>query len=372
MFKYCLTSYVIFASQLASADVVITALKPKAEGEVFPVVRVVNQPVVSEKINNTLQLGYLEHLPNAFQKHPFEQVRFDEKNCCGSTTFDGWQQYATPKNILSLSLSGESTGAYTSSYTTYENFDTRSGNPVLLAHIIQPDKRTALNALLVSKVREKITDFLTNAQRAETQSKETPAEIPVETQSAETYDADQRALYKECLTTLEDVSLDWFSFYAKSHSMVFVKGRCSNHAMRALDELGTFHIELPTQTVQPYLTAYGKNVLSDAAQQVSHHHLLGKQLTGQLGKSAVTFVLQEHYSDNSINASYWYHKYKQPIELNGTFANNQLTVSERYYDEKNQVWIKRGSIRAVWAHGKLTGTWRNAKTGQTYALHLAE
>lgn len=184
--------------------------------------------------------------------------------------------------------------------------------------------------------------------------------------------ADQLALYKDCVQTLADVNLSWFSFYVKRSSMVFVKGRCSNHAMRALDDLGTFYIEKPISTLQPYLSAYGKNLLSNTPKQVKNHAIAGKLLKGSIGKAPVYFMFSDVMPDGSANVLYWYKKYQTPIELTGTIKNKKITLHERNYDETKRKWLQKARIHGTWQGGKVTGTWQNAKTNQVYQLKLAE
>lgn len=361
-FKLMLFGIVYVTSNVATANVNISPLQPQAKGENFPLVIVAKRSVISKKINTHLQLEHLRHLPHVFKKNPFEKVRFDEKNCCSNITFDAWQQHKTPYNILSIGLTGDATGAYTEMFDVYENFDTRSGDPVTLNALIKSNKTQSLRDVLVSKVRQRITSYISEIKKdARTDS----------IMHDDVY-AEQQDLYSECLHDLKDATLDWFNFYVKDKSVVFVKGRCSNHAMRAVDDIGTFRIELPIHSLQPYLTPYGKNVLSDSTQLVTNKSLEGKLLKGTLGKTKVHFLLKETHEDASIDAVYWYNKYQQPIELGGMFKNNKLNAYESYYDETKQTWIKRGIIQATWKGGKLKGTWRNAKTNRVYRLYLTE
>lgn len=352
------TTYVI--SNVATANVSISPLQPQAEGENFPVVTIAKRPLASKTINTLLQLEHLEHLPNVYKKSPFETVQRNEKNCCGSVSFDSWQKLTTPKNILSITLSGGAVSAYPVEFDVYENFDTRSGNTVLLDHLIKPTQKNALNAMLIAHAKNQIRRFL-----------KSPKE-PAQNADEASYLSAQKVLYENCLKGFDSVQLDWFNFYVKKTSVVFTKERCSSHAMRSLDEIGKFHIDIPISTLKPYLSAYGNNVLSNAKQRLNHKGIAGKLLTGKLGKAKVHFLIKEVYQDGSIVALYWYDKYKQPIELNGTFSGNQLQASESYYDEAKKTWIKRATIQATWQGGKLTGTWRNVTTHQSYSLHLAE
>lgn len=364
-------------SQIANAQVSISSLS-QTDTQKFPVVAVAKQPEVSAKINTLLQLKYLERLPDdkkAVSKavtaaKTVKTLQLDEDDGCCQNTFTEWHQYKTPKNILSLSFSGEFTGAYTATHTNYTNFDTRSGNPVLLDNIIKPSRQQALNDVLVAMIKKQITEFIDTVKADDSQDNN-QNDSQDDNEDNNHLDA-QIHLYETCIAELDDMSLDWFSFYVKAHSVVFIRERCSNHAMRALDDIGEIRIELPISTLQPYLLKYGKNVLSDSSKQLTSSRLTNKLLTGKLGKASVQFVLTEVRDDDTINATYWYSKYKQPIELTGTFKNNQFTANEHSYDEKKGKWTDKGSIKATWKHGELTGTWRNVKTGKKYQLTLEE
>ncbi|MDO3405523.1 hypothetical protein QWI28_12455 [Citrobacter freundii] len=73
----------------------------------------------------------------------------------------------------------------------------------------------------------------------------------------------------------------------KKDHLAFLNGRCSNHASRALDELGDFTTKIPTAELQNRLTPYGQYLTgAKSTTQVSPAPGIdGKVMYGTLGKS---------------------------------------------------------------------------------------
>jgi hypothetical protein len=77
-------------------------------------------------------------------------------------------------------------------------------------------------------------------------------------------------LYEDCKTRLnpennqENQQITYGQMKFDKKNLVFISGRCSNHAMRALDNLNTFENTFSLKQIKGYLNPYGRAILLDA------------------------------------------------------------------------------------------------------------
>mgnify|MGYP003990032859 CR=1 FL=1 len=69
-------------------------------------------------------------------------------------------------------------------------------------------------------------------------------------------------LYKNCLNSLPFNSLEFIDFKIIDKTIVLTSERCSNHAERALDELGDYQFIIKQSQINSLLNKYGKNILN--------------------------------------------------------------------------------------------------------------
>jgi hypothetical protein len=367
--KYKLLSILLMYSffSLAQSDkVIITDLKPSKESKDRPDYEEYHFPKVScsdkkteEKINIFLQIEYLEHLPGVFKKHPYEKICYDPNDNHGTVSFEGWEKYKTPKNILSLKIEGEATGAYPEHFEQYRSFDLTTGNPIIMRNLLLESKRMGLAELLNQKVKTQIDDYLKEVR----DSLKSPTVIGEE---RERY-GEQDTLYTNCLQDHEETTMDSYEYYFTKDSVTFVLGRCSNHAMRAIDDLYDFYIPMAYTDLGTYLNPYGKSILYSQNTIVTPDNPESKMFKGTIGKIPVTMILTEKdYDSVSIYPMYWYDKHRIPIDLNGTYYTGHLSLKER-----NSDYNIIANIEADWVDNhKIIGTWTDANTGKVLKLEL--
>lgn len=332
-------------------EITITDLSPVSEDYKFPVVHFSKNKVAEEKINIYLQLEELEHLPGVFKKNPFEHVMPHDGAYSGTTSFYNWKRQTTNPNILSLSQEAESVGAYPEGYTSYHNFDARTGSAIGLEDMFTKNGLNALRKTLNQQVKNTIEDYVAELKKSGQDS----------AYSQEEKD-EQIGMYETCLEGVLDYEMEYYSFYFSSDSIVFERGRCSNHAMRALDDLDNYDIPMAFSTVKQYLTPYGENLLFNSNKPVSAASPKGKLYKGFINeKYAVKAKISDIYKDGSLTMQYWYDKSKTPIEWNGTFKNNHFSLKEG----------DAAQVEADWKDNKkIAGTWTNLKTKQVLKLEL--
>jgi hypothetical protein len=343
--------------------IAIRNLNPVSEEYTFPEIQTAPKTKISEKINTFLQLHYLQHLPGVFKKTPFEKVTYDSpENQGGSYLFYGWTKEDTPPNVLSLTMSTEFSGAYIEGYDTHENFDLRTGNYLLVTDIIRPEKHSLLAQQVNTMVKKEITAFL-----SETKKNLTEIDSISQRELFDRYQA-QIELYENCLSDYTEYQLGDFDYYFTKNQLHLLRGRCSSHVNRAIDDLYQFDLPFSYTDLLPLLSDYGKNVLYDTPiKNYNSASPIGKMYKGKIGNNAVTLVLPNINYDSSLTITYWYDKYKTPIECHGTFKDNHFYLMEQSPDDFSGLI---GIIEGEWENGTIKGVWINHKTKKEYPLLL--
>ncbi|WP_333596875.1 hypothetical protein [Chryseobacterium flavum] len=355
--------FFIFISGLSFSqqkNLKITDLQPKTEDSTFPVISYTENPVVEHKINTFLQVNELEYVPDS-GSNPFKLVSTGTTSYFNYIYFYGWEKLETPENILTIGIDGEATGAYPEAFSDWKSFDLRTGNYINAQDLFQADAVKIVEHLIEQKVEKRVHDFLAELKSAKDPHAETE---------------DQIALYEDCST---GQSLDDIRYFFGKDKLTFVAGRCSNHAMRALDDLGNHEVELTYKELEKYWSPYAANLLNGSA-KIEKTSFRNKLYKGKIdGKYPVTVLVSRFYSaDNpsgisAFNAVYWYDKNKKLIKWDGQLKGNHISITEndRYDDELNQ-WIPRAFIEAEVNGNKITGTWQDYKTKKYLTLELEE
>lgn len=169
----------------------ITDLKPKSEDSVFPLVAYSENPRVENKINTFLQVDQLEYIPGA-EGNPFKLVSAGKTSYSNYVYFYSWEKLETPKNILSIALDGEASGAYPESFLIWKNFDLRTGNLINAKDLFQPNSVKTVEVLIQKQIKKEVNDFLSQLK-----SEKNPSEEVL----------DQISIYEECFTaySLDDI-----------------------------------------------------------------------------------------------------------------------------------------------------------------------
>jgi len=348
---FLLVSGLIFSQQ---KSLTIKDLSPKSEDSVFPVISYAENPRVENKINTFLQVNQLEYIPGS-GGNPFKLVSTGTTSYSNYVYFYSWEKLETPKNILSLALDGEASGAYPEGFSIWKNFDLRTGNFINAQDLFQSGSVKTVESLIQKSIKKEVNDFLTQLKSEKNPSEEV---------------ADQIAIYEDCFT---DFTLGDVEYYFGKDKIRFIAGRCSNHAMRALDELDSHVVEFPYKDMEKYWSPYAKNLLS-GSEKVDTTSFSNTLYKGKIdGKYPVTVLVGKVYEDGSFSADYWYDKNKKLIEWNGKIKGNHISIIENdYYNEETNQWIFRALIEAELKGNKIVGTWQDYKTKKYLNLELEE
>lgn len=332
----------------------IKDLMPKSEDSVFPVISYSENSRVENKINTFLQVDQLEYIPGS-AGNPFKLVSTGKTSYSNYVYFYIWEKLETPKNILSLALDGEASGAYPEGFSIWKNFDLRTGNFINAKDLFQPNSAKTVENLIQKSIKKEVNDFLTQLK-----SERNPSEEVV----------DQISIYEDCFT---DFTLDGIEYYFGKDKIRFIAGRCSNHAMRALDELDRHVVEFPYKDLEKYWSPYAKNLLS-GSEKIDRTSFSHKLYKGKIdGKYPITMLIDQIYDDGSFSAKYWYDKNKKLIEWNGKLKGNHISIIENdYYSEETNQWIFRALVEAELKDNKIIGTWQDYNTKKYLNLELEE
>ncbi|WP_326980903.1 hypothetical protein VUJ46_11330 [Chryseobacterium sp. MYb264] len=335
-------------------NVTIKNLPPKMEDFNFPLVSYSQNPRIENKINTFLQVDQLEYIPGSGES-PSKLVLSGKTSYSNYVYFYSWEKMETPQNILSIAIDGEATGAYPEGFSIWKNFDLRTGNLINAKDLFQPDSRKLIENLIQKSVKKEINDFLVELKSEKDPSSEV---------------ADQISIYEECYTNYK---LESIRYYFGKDKLRFIAGRCSNHAMRALDELGDHVVDIPYKDLDTYWSSYAKNLLS-GSEKVDKTSLDHKLYKGSIdGKYPITMLIDQVYDDGSLSAKYWYNKNKKLIEWHGKLKGNHVSLLESdYYSEETRMWILKTAIEADIKGNKITGTWQDYNTKKYLKLELEE
>ena len=342
-------------------NVKIANLQPQSEDFIFPVISYREKPLVENKINTFLQVSELEYIPNS-GKNPFQLASTATNSYANYVYFYEWKKLETPENILSISMNGEASGAYPEGFDNWRNFDLRTGNLINLEQLFSEKGKEIIADKIALKIKKEITDYL----------KELKTEKPKNKEEKETNE-DQIALYEDCLQT-NTVYFKYLKFYFGKDKITFVQGRCSNHAMRALDDLDTFSIEFSYKDLLNYWSPFAKNLLSGSSSINAPESIQNKLFKGEIDhKYPITVLFKEVYEDGSFSAVYWYNKSKKLIDWDGNLKNSHISITENdYHSEELQEWIPKAKIEADVKGKVIIGTWQDDKTKKILSLELVE
>lgn len=335
-------------------DLKIQDLQPKSENFVFPVVSYAGNPAVANKINTFLQVNELEYIPNS-GGNPFKLASTATNSYSNYVYFYDWKKLETPKNILSISINGEASGAYPEEFSDWKNFDLRTGNFINAEALFQTSASKTVAGLIQKKIKKRVNDFLVKLKSEKNPSEEVQEQI---------------GLYEGCFM---DYTLNGIRYFFGKDKLTFVAGRCSNHAMRALDDLGSHELEFTYNELEKYLSIYGKNLIS-GSEKIGQTGPGNKLYKGKIdGKYPVTVLFNEINEDDSFSATYWYDKNKKIINWRGEFVHDHFSITEDdYHNEELKEWIPRALIEADLKGNKIIGTWQDYKTKKYLTLELEE
>ena len=343
MKKICLIIFII-SCNLVNAQYKIQNLPTKEEDR-FPLVST-SDKVIEENINLYLHSKFLEKVYQS-TKNPLEGIIKDDGNRRAY-----FHEYEVNKNtipVLSLSILSEYCGAYCEESYEYSNFDLNNGSIITINDLIDHNKAETLTKILNNKIRKEINDFILNI----------PKNNQIDKEDIQFY-TDQREIYNECLNNINlyKINDNGFDFYLSNDSIYLQRGRCSNHAMRALDELGNFTIGFSKTEIAPYLSEYGKNLYRNLPRKMTD--IKEKIFTGTIGKYPIKGIITNYNS-----GYYWYERTKKLIDIDFTNEDGKIIIKENNKDYNNIATF----ILKQKDH-QLIGTWSKINSNESLPVEI--
>lgn len=272
--------------------------------------------------------------------------------------------------ILSIQIDREGCGAYCENYAESISFDARTGRTITLEDVLNAYGKTEIpKRMMVERVRQykeriKHLNQQLKAQRAKGKKAATDTEDDLELRVELNERCAEEELQKKASKAWYPVDYLRFGFSA-AKDMVFTSGRCSNHAMRALDDVGDVSLTLSAKALDKMLTPYGQSLMMEATEVPEPSTVYQQVLHGKIGSAAITALLTSSAygpSDQSITGVYYYNKYRKPIALSGKQVGQMISLSEGTDKTQAKTTLKLG-------RAGLSGQWEG--DGKTLPMTLA-
>ena len=269
---------------------------------------------------------------------------------------------ANPR-LLSLDFSGEGCGAYCEEFTQTRVFDLRDGRELALGDLLTVDGFAAVGRRVDAERRRAYGKQVREIRAA---SKSAPKGRKKDDDDE---DEQRLALNEDCLKQVDSQpsTPEWLvndGFAIDGHGgLVLSLGRCSNHAMRALDDVGEIKVAFSAADLKAALTPYGLAVVlqqGDAPPPLST--FAGRDLHGRLAGMAVTMRLEPPREGAETRGTYEYDKFHTPIALSVRKEGSELRAVERTDSQ--------GEFELTPNGGSLVGTWQDKAHRQRLSVIL--
>jgi hypothetical protein len=281
------------------------------------------------------------------------------------------QEFSVTRNdrILTVQIDAEGCGAYCENYQDIVSFDARTGRRLVYDDLLTPaGQRYALRKLYDQKVAA-YTGMARSYRKELQAARHNKAKSEVVEDLEGRIDMNEQCLDDE-RSRLADKTLSWTRLDWTQSELIVTSGRCSNHAMRALDDVGEVSVKIPYAALRSQMTPYGRAVLmgeGDGRPTV----LFGQIMRGTVGRSPITMVLTGEDSEG-VHGVYFYDRVHKPLDLRGQRRGN--TIELRETPASNEAGKDGDASKAVDASTGLfvltieglavKGTWRDAKGGR--------
>lgn len=341
----------LFSSLVMAAPATVSEVVYKQQGGSYhqyrlPWVTQKDNPSSAKRINDFMFSRFVQALPGS---DPQATLNHIGKSGIEQTANLDFELINSSANILTINTMVEGCGAYCETYNIYISFDLANGTNIDLDDILSPRAISLLNQKVREDIRHQITAFI---------AKQQTLPMAQRTKNDDEY-VDYQQFYAGCWAmTMDDINYV-SQFSLEKGKLVFSNGRCSNHASRALDELGEFTTKIAITEVADQLTPYGKNLFSDHAEPgiSPKAKLSGRTLYGILGDN-MPIVISVTCSHHYIEGAYFYAKYGSAIPLSGKCQddNRSYTMTSTSDDatlERIELTLKNDKYQGTWeSNGK--------------------
>lgn len=318
-------------------------------GNIFPELVLDKHWKPASFINEYLHMDFLHVMPHT-KGNPFEAISPAEGEIQGTSAVS-FNIENNSSRVFSVSVSGDYTSAYSEHFTLFYSFNSQTGEYITLADLFTTESMERIQKKLAEKRVAEVKEFM---QVIDT-NEETGAM--------------QYQLYKACIPYLLESNLKYEQFYLTDSTITFVHGRCSDHALMALDDLGDYYNSFLLTEVKKELTPFGLALLfGKAVKAKSSPTYPGmKLMKGKIGKTLeVTCIMGRMYDNpNEVDGMYFYNKDGNMITITATLGKLQWDIIE--YSGPN---VKNAHITGTYKDGVFTGQWKHEGDGRKLPVIL--
>jgi hypothetical protein len=326
----------------------------------FPVLQ--GDSLAVRRINTYLHAMELEGLPGRFARSPFERIWPKDGEIWGTNSLD-YRIDAEQPGFLSLTISGEYTGAYTSmGHVTYL-FDLASGHPIGLSQLFTSAGLQRLGERIGRERSKRIEDYLAGIPVPSGYGDE---QVSLSPDDHDEYSDEQRDMYRHCLPSRSAADLRYDRLQLGKQRLTLTAGGCAPHAARALDDLGDFVNSVPYTELDADLSTYGRCLLLEQRSDCQHPGDLkaGGVYWGKIdGRYPITLIVGTSENSRPQSSAYFYDKYATRIELDGRDLRDGRLRLQEGGDTPARFDLQ------LRADGTLRGTWQQVG-GKALAVEL--
>ncbi|MFI5204230.1 MAG: hypothetical protein ACHQF2_07015 [Flavobacteriales bacterium] len=333
--------------QFESADHPIDGFSE--DGNYFPEIISEKHWKVASYINEYLHMDFLHIMPHT-KGNPFEAISPADGEMNGTTGI-GFTMENNSSRIFSVSVSADYTSAYTENFTLFYNFNAQTGEYITLYDLFSKESMVRIQQTLVAQRVAEIKDFISS----------------LDTNDETGYE--QYQLYTACIPYMKESALEYESFFLTDTTITFVHGRCSNHAMRAIDDLDAYYNTFSFSSLKNEFSAFANELIygkpSKAKSKPAYPAM--KLMKGKIDKDLyVTFIMGRMFTDSpDVSGMYFYDKEGNMIELSATIDKQQWAVIE--YSGPN---IKNAGMKGEYKDGVFKGRWQHDTDGRNLPVLL--
>lgn len=326
----------------------------------FPVLQ--GDGLAVRRINTFLHAMELKGLPGRFERSPFERIWPKEGEIWGTNSLDYGIDTQQP-GFLSLTISGEYTGAYTSMGHVSYLFDLASGHPIGLSQLFTSAGLQRLGERIGRQRSKRIEDYLAGIPVPGGYGDEVVSLSP---DHRDEHSDEQRDMYRRCLPSRSAADLHYDHLQLGKQQLTLIAGGCAPHAARALDDLGDFVNHVPYAELDAELSAYGRCLLIEQRGDCQHPLDLkaGGVYWGKIdGRYPITLVVGPGQNSRPQSSAYFYDKYATRIELDARDVRDGHLRLQEGGDTPAHFDLQ------LRADGTLHGTWQQVG-GKALAVEL--
>lgn len=242
------------------------------------------------------------------------------------------QDFSVTRNdqIFTVEFNAEFCGAYCESYQQVFAFDAKTGRHITAADVLtNPGQLEVMRLLRRQKIAAYSEQIRINRSDLQTQRRKKAAKDVID-------DLQERIeLNTDCLaqarTPMTSETIRWHRINPTKDALLVTASRCSNHAMRALDDVDEVTVRIPYADIKAHLTPYGHTLLLGEGEG-KPGMVFDQVLRGKIGASSITMILSNEDGEN-VHGSYFYNRQRKKLEVSGRRRGKTIELTETVGDD---------------------------------------